>query len=63
MDARFKAKGKQYWGTCGDSNTLNIQQNANVIRQHFGQVTPENAMKVSFSSLKVVETMLLTGIV
>jgi endo-1,4-beta-xylanase len=43
LDACFKSKGKLYWGTCGDIGTL--QQEIQVIQQHFGQVTPENAMK------------------
>lgn len=45
IDAAFKAKGKDYWGTCGDSNTLSISQNAEIVKADFGQITPENAMK------------------
>lgn len=45
IDAAFKAHGKDYWGTCGDSNTLNIQQNGDIVKADFGQITPENAMK------------------
>ncbi|RDB24093.1 Endo-1,4-beta-xylanase 6 [Hypsizygus marmoreus] len=45
LDARFKNKGKKFWGSCADSNTLNIAANAAVLKSDFGQVTPENSMK------------------
>ena len=45
LHARFRAKGKKFWGTCADSNTLNIAANAAVLRSDFGQLTPENSMK------------------
>jgi endo-1,4-beta-xylanase len=45
IDAAFKARGKDYWGTCGDSNTLSISQNGDIVKADFGQITPENAMK------------------
>lgn len=45
IDAAIKARGKDYWGTCGDSNTLNIQANGDLVKAVFGQITPENAMK------------------
>lgn len=47
LNAKFVAKGKKFWGTCGDSNTLNIAQNAAIIKSDFGALTPENSMKVS----------------
>ncbi|KAF9037992.1 glycoside hydrolase superfamily [Panaeolus papilionaceus] len=45
LDSLFRRQGKKFWGTCGDSNTLNIAANAGVIRSDFGQLTPENSMK------------------
>ncbi|ESK94267.1 glycoside hydrolase family 10 protein [Moniliophthora roreri MCA 2997] len=45
LDAKFKAKGKNFWGSCADPGTLNNAQNANVLKAQFGQVTPENSMK------------------
>ncbi|TFK26130.1 hypothetical protein FA15DRAFT_654610 [Coprinopsis marcescibilis] len=45
LQKRFAAKGKQYFGTCADPNTLNIAANVAVIQREFGQVTPENSMK------------------
>ncbi|KAG8908940.1 Endo-1,4-beta-xylanase F3 [Tulasnella sp. 403] len=45
IDAWIKSKGKQYWGTAADQNTLTISQNAAIIQADFGQVTPENSMK------------------
>ncbi|RDB24215.1 putative endo-1,4-beta-xylanase C [Hypsizygus marmoreus] len=45
LDAKMKAKGKKYFGSCADSNTLNIAANVAVLKSDFGQVTPENSMK------------------
>ncbi|KAJ8522652.1 hypothetical protein ONZ45_g773 [Pleurotus djamor] len=45
LDGKFKAKGKKFWGSAADPNTLNIAANAAVLRSDFGQVTPENSMK------------------
>jgi endo-1,4-beta-xylanase len=42
LDAIFKKLGKQYFGTCADSNRLSQASNAAVIVADFGQVTPEN---------------------
>ncbi|KAG6919917.1 Endo-1,4-beta-xylanase F3 [Tephrocybe rancida] len=46
LDAHFKAKGKKFWGSCADPTTLNIAANVAVLKSDFGQVTPENSMKV-----------------
>ncbi|TFK34812.1 glycoside hydrolase, partial [Crucibulum laeve] len=45
LDSKFKNKGKKFWGSCADSNTLNIAANVAVLKSDFGQVTPENSMK------------------
>ncbi|CAA7265363.1 unnamed protein product [Cyclocybe aegerita] len=38
-------RDQAFWGSCADSNTLNIAANAAILRSDFGQVTPENSMK------------------
>jgi endo-1,4-beta-xylanase len=43
IDAAFKAKGKKYIGVAADSGTLRDATNAQVIKDNFGQVTPENS--------------------
>ncbi|KAF7593086.1 hypothetical protein BBP40_012031 [Aspergillus hancockii] len=45
LNDAFKAKGKDYFGTCGDQNTLSDATNAAVVKNDFGQLTPENSMK------------------
>ncbi|KAF9021428.1 glycoside hydrolase [Hymenopellis radicata] len=45
LNGKFVAKGKKFWGSCADSNTLNIAANAAILKSDFGQVTPENSMK------------------
>ncbi|PPQ98820.1 hypothetical protein CVT24_003374 [Panaeolus cyanescens] len=45
LNGKWVSHGKKFWGTCADSNTLNIASNANIIKSDFGQVTPENSMK------------------
>ncbi|KAG8689583.1 Endo-1,4-beta-xylanase F3, partial [Ceratobasidium sp. 394] len=45
LDARFKAKGRKYFGTCSDSGLLSNSQNANIIKTEFGALTPENSAK------------------
>ncbi|TFK72209.1 glycoside hydrolase [Pluteus cervinus] len=39
------SKGKKFWGTAADANTINIAANSAVIVSQFGAVTPENSMK------------------
>lgn len=46
IDKLIKAKGKLYFGTCTDSGLINNAKNAAVMKANFGQVTPENSMKV-----------------
>jgi endo-1,4-beta-xylanase len=45
IDKLFKAKGKEYFGTCTDQGRLTAGKNAAIIEANFGQVTPENSMK------------------
>ncbi|KAG8925538.1 hypothetical protein FRC03_010279 [Tulasnella sp. 419] len=45
LNARFKAKGKQYFGTATDKGLLSGTTHANVVNREFGAVTPENSMK------------------
>ncbi|ORY12400.1 glycoside hydrolase superfamily [Clohesyomyces aquaticus] len=46
IDAKWKThSGKKYIGTCADSGTLSNANNAQTIKDNFGQVTPENSMK------------------
>ncbi|KAL2134933.1 hypothetical protein VTI74DRAFT_10340 [Chaetomium olivicolor] len=45
IDKLFKAKGKEYFGTCTDQGRLTSGKNAAIIDANFGQVTPENSMK------------------
>jgi endo-1,4-beta-xylanase len=45
LNGKFVAKGKKFWGSCADPNTLNNAANAAILKSDFGQVTPENSMK------------------
>ncbi|KAG9083809.1 Endo-1,4-beta-xylanase F3 [Ceratobasidium sp. 370] len=45
LNARMKAKGRKYFGTCADSALLSNAQNANIIKSDFGALTPENSAK------------------
>lgn len=42
LDAAFKAHGKKYIGVATDQGRLAAGQNAQIIKDNFGQVTPEN---------------------
>ncbi|KAG5932412.1 Endo-1,4-beta-xylanase 2 [Claviceps sorghi] len=46
LDAYFKSHGKLYWGTATDENILKKPGVADFIAKEFGQVTPENSMKL-----------------
>lgn len=43
INEAFKAKGKKYIGVAADQGTLSNAQNSQVIKDNFGQVTPENS--------------------
>ncbi|TFK69084.1 hypothetical protein BDN72DRAFT_870738 [Pluteus cervinus] len=45
LNGKFVAKGKKFWGSAADSNTLNIASNANILKAEIGALTPENSMK------------------
>ncbi|KAG8916786.1 hypothetical protein FRC01_002869 [Tulasnella sp. 417] len=45
IDAKIKARGKQYFGTAADQNTLSVSQIDAIVKSVFGQLTPENSMK------------------
>jgi endo-1,4-beta-xylanase len=45
LNRLFQAKGKKYFGTAADQNTLSNAQTAAIVKADFGQVTPENSMK------------------
>ncbi|TFK68021.1 hypothetical protein BDN72DRAFT_898457 [Pluteus cervinus] len=40
LNGKFVAKGKKFWGSCADSNTLNIASNANILKAEIGALTP-----------------------
>lgn len=45
LNAKFKAKGKQYFGTEMDQYHLNNNALTTIVKNDFGQVTCENSMK------------------
>jgi endo-1,4-beta-xylanase len=54
LDAAFKAHGKKYFGVATDRGRLAAGENAQIIKDNFGQVTPENRYVPSLSSLQNV---------
>jgi len=46
INTLIQAKGKKYYGSCADQGRLSSGKSAAVIQADFGQVTPENSMKV-----------------
>jgi endo-1,4-beta-xylanase len=60
LDAAFKAHGKKYLGVATDQGRLSTGDNAQIIKDNFGQVTPENSMK--WDATEAVEgTFTLSG--
>ncbi|KAL0577371.1 hypothetical protein V5O48_004623 [Marasmius crinis-equi] len=45
LNSKFVSHGRKFFGSCADSGTLNIAQNAAILKAQFGGVTPENSMK------------------
>lgn len=45
LDAKTKAQGREYFGTCTDRNTLSDPKYEAIVIAEYGQVTPENSMK------------------
>ncbi|EPE33900.1 (Trans)glycosidase [Glarea lozoyensis ATCC 20868] len=45
IDAKFRAKGKKYFGIATDQGLLTTGSNAALIQANFGAVSPENSMK------------------
>ncbi|KAI0689639.1 glycoside hydrolase superfamily [Cytidiella melzeri] len=45
LNARFKAKGKVFFGTCSDEDRFSNAQDSQVTIANFGGLTPENSMK------------------
>ncbi|KAI0337154.1 hypothetical protein BDW22DRAFT_1384064 [Trametopsis cervina] len=45
LDAKFKAKGKVFFGTAADQNRFSNAQDSAVTVANFGGLTPENSMK------------------
>lgn len=55
INALIKAKGKKYYGSCADQSRLSTGKSAAVIQADFGQVTPENSMKVGVPYFKTLK--------
>ncbi|KAK8017320.1 hypothetical protein PG993_013646 [Apiospora rasikravindrae] len=45
LTSAARAKGKVYYGNIADPGTLSNQQNVKILKDNFGQLTPENSMK------------------
>ncbi|KAF1954495.1 endoxylanase-like protein [Byssothecium circinans] len=56
----FVAKGKKYIGVAADRGTLSDATNEQIIKDNFGQVTPENSMKWDATE-KTQDTFTLTN--
>lgn len=61
IQAKMKAKGKLYFGTCADQNRLGAAQNQAVIKGNMGQVTPENSMKWDATERKLFFRMVFSS--
>jgi hypothetical protein len=49
--AHLVREGKKYFGSVGDTATLNIAANANILKAEFGALTPENSLSKSAPSM------------
>ncbi|KAG8893181.1 Endo-1,4-beta-xylanase F3, partial [Tulasnella sp. 408] len=58
-----KARGKQYFGTAADQNTLSVSQIDTIVKSVFGQLIHENSMKwdATFTSEKSQNSFTFTG--
>ncbi|KAI5804318.1 glycosyl hydrolase family 10 protein [Geopyxis carbonaria] len=45
LDVKMKAKGKKYYGSIADPNTLSDSNVKTILTADFGMITPENSMK------------------
>ncbi|KAF9527067.1 putative xylanase [Crepidotus variabilis] len=45
LTAKFQSKGKKFWGSAADPNTLSKPGVVDILQREFGQVTPEYSMK------------------
>ncbi|KAK0211402.1 endo-1,4-beta-xylanase F3 [Desarmillaria ectypa] len=45
LNTKFTAKGKVFWGSSADQDTISISENEAILKSEFGAVTPENSMK------------------
>ncbi|RPA83195.1 endo-1,4-beta-xylanase C precursor [Ascobolus immersus RN42] len=45
LHAKMVAKGRYYFGTAVDQNTLSQSVISNIVKEEFGMLTPENSMK------------------
>ena len=45
LDVKLKAKGKKYFGSAADPNTISESNVKTILTSDYGAVTPENSMK------------------